>query len=30
MNDNMQVMPEVDYATIGKLAALWVLLKIIF
>ncbi len=29
MNDNMQV-PEIDYATIGKLAALWLMLKIIF
>lgn len=30
MDNNMQVMPEIDYATIGKLTALWILLKIIF
>lgn len=30
MDKEMQYMPEVDYATIGKLAALWILLKIIF
>ena len=28
--DNMMQLPEIDYEKIGKLAALWFLLKIIF